>query len=387
MKRIFLLFVLSACIFCKVKAQTRNVIAPKKYDTVLVENQVKLIDSTKKANSLKTGQAHNLLTNFYQLAIKNAFGDKKELSYSSTIFGLLKARAYDTSKYTIDSNYIKKRWTRNIQVSISGRIDTNNNIASYGGGVKFYLMNKRDVSDKNGPFQKQMDQFVFELQKDLGEAMRKCRSSSRRDLIFASKEKYNKTFNIKDLDPELVDTLKKMRSKVVLGKGLADSAKSYFDQQIKLIKKKPLWSIGGSYLHSIQNKSDTTTIQSDFLVGLKKGKTDKFWEFNISTYLQLFNSRIPQSTSSQKFHFETGLNKILSENSAGESNMELKFFGSYDKGFNTTTIPTTTAANLTYRYLVSRLGGFWIPVTLSYDPGKGKFLGFIDLTFNIDPKK
>jgi hypothetical protein len=370
MKKICSLFIIGVLVYCSAKAQKSDTIA-----SII----------TKDVNKLKTGQANDVLTNFYQLAIKNVFGSKKELSYSSTIFGLLDS--VSKGKYEDAAFYKKTRWARNVELNVTSRIDTNNNVSAYGGGIKIYIVNARDVTKEDKHLNSTMSEYESRLMDTLQIALRKFFGSPRIAVIHSSISKYGEHFDYKKLDPELIDTLKKMHSGIVNGSGLAAVINQYFTDQINLIKKKPLWSIGGTYLHSIQNKNDTTTIKSDFLVGLGKNNPDNFWEFSVSTYLQLFNNRAPQSTASQKFHFETGFNKILSENSAGESNMELKFFGSYDKVFNTTTIPTTTTANLTYRYLVSRLGGFWIPVTLSYDPDKGKFLGFIDLTFNIDPKK
>ncbi|WP_295654808.1 hypothetical protein [uncultured Mucilaginibacter sp.] len=382
MKKIFLLSALLMCIIHEVRAQNSQ----KQIDSLEVENKAMEI---RKVNSVKTGLANDLLTNFYQLTIKDVFGNKKQLSYSSTIFGLLKLNAQDTSKYTNDADYLKYRWARNIQLSVSGKLDSNNNVASFGGGIKFYLLNKRDITKRDNVFQQHMRGFVDQISRDFQDAIGKISKSGisqkKFDVIMASKEKYNLTLRIMDLDSQLIDTLKSIHSKIVFGNGLADSAKNYFNQQIKVIKNRPLWSLAGTYLHSIQNTIDTATIQSDFLVGLRS-KTNNFWEFNASTYFQSYRSKLPQTSPSQKFHFETGFNRILHENTEEESDMELKFFGSYDKSFNTTTIPTAVKANLTYRYLVSRLGGFWIPVTLSYDPDKGKLFGFIDLTFNIDPK-
>lgn len=339
---------------------------------------------TKDVNKLKTGQANDVLTNFYQLAIKNIFGAKKELSFSSTIFGLLDS--ITRGKYENDAYYAKTRWARNIELTISGRVDSNSSVSSYGGGIKFYLINARDVTKKDDHLNTVMISYEQKLLDTLVTALKKFNNSPRRAAIHASVSKYGEHFDPTVLDPELIDTLKSMHSDIVYGKGLATQINNYFTEQVNLIKKKPLWSLGGSYLHSISNKIDTLTIQSDFLWGLGKDP-HKYWELSASSYLQVLDNPVPSSGSIKKFHIEGGFNKILSETNDGRSNMELKAFASFDKGFNTSLLPATTKANLTYRYLVSQLGGFWIPITLSYDPSKGKLLGFIDLTFNIDPKK
>jgi hypothetical protein len=364
---------------------TMLIVDAKAQDSTLTTYKQNSTGATKAANDFKTGQANDIITNFYKVAIKNIFGSKKEVSYSTTIFGLIDSLDH---KFAIDSFYKKTRWARNIELSVSGKIDSANHVTDFGGGVKIYLLNKRDITTEDKSFNSTMEKNELEINNDLSTVKKKLRLAHNIDpkvliKLMSSFTKFAKSKDYHDLEPQIIDTLIKMDSRLVKGIGLAKIADQFFAETVEKIKKRPLWSLAGNYDHATNNKTDTVIIESKFLVGLNwKGDA----EFNVTSNLKLFNNTENRDLSAQKFHFETGLNWILHKNSNGKSQEEFKFFGSYDKGFNASkTIPTATMANATYRYRVQQLGGFWVPVTLSYDPGKGKFLGFIDITINIDP--
>ncbi|OCX52484.1 hypothetical protein BEL04_13560 [Mucilaginibacter sp. PPCGB 2223] len=392
MKKQLFILLIPLLVAGHVNAQTETGNAPTTLPFIKTSNDVE-----KTSSILKTGIANDVLTNAYKIAIKNIFGDKKEASYSSTIYGTI--RIFNPN-FGSGAAYRGTRWARNVEWTVSGKVDSNSNIAGFGGTLKVTLLNKRDLTVRSDELTATMNNYSNIFIRDVARARSMLISNvegsnlsrSKKDstiriklnLLYSSIRKYGKSSDITDLDPDLLSALITMNSPIVNDGGLAAKANADFKNAVNEIKNKPLWTLSGTYFHVPYGKNDTTTIQSDLVFGLSKDSGSGFWEFNASGYARFFNNGL--LGSAQKYHFESGCNRVLREDANGKSNMEIKGFFSYDRGNNAPGFPTATTANITYRYLVDKFGGFWIPVTLSYNPNNGRFLGLIDLTINIDPK-
>ncbi|MEP7317645.1 MAG: hypothetical protein ABI921_02860 [Panacibacter sp.] len=343
------------------------------------------------AISSKTGNTKDVLPNMYQLALRNIFNKNGELSFSSTVFGLLDSI---NSKVEIDTVFAKLSWARNISFNISGKLDSSNSkIESYGGGIKVSIINRRDPTRKDDMFNTLMKHYLSEINTTFSKARTiiaernasdTIKQAQRLNDIFNSRNKFNDSHDLNDLDQEL-------RSVISNELGISDLSNIFskpfqeFDDWKKSLEKKPLWTFNYNLYHNTATKKDTSAFQTDFVVGfrLRKDKEDeKLWELNLSSYLKLCKTTDSTNKTSSLFHFEAGLNKVLSTDEDKKSQMELKLFGSYDKDFAVDNRKGIFTANITYRYRAFK--DFWIPVSLKYDPKNGNVFGYLTFALNLD---
>lgn len=389
MKKITLTLMTCGLIYLNSFSQT-NEEAPSK----VRERQVKraYVDSSQKAQKNKTGSTKDIFQNLYQLGIQNLFGKNGELSLSSTLFGLL-----DSANNKIESSdlYSKFRWARNVSINIKGKLDSSNSkVESYGGGVKFAILNKRDITKFDASFNAKMKEYETKLGVDKTNAILHFFESNqitddsiidkKKNEIEESLTKFLQSKDVNDLDKDFLKSL-------LFVTGVNNPEKMYLKPSEyvgdwkKSLNEKPLWTFDYNLYHNIATKKDTSAFQTDFVTGFKvrPNKADeKLWELNLSSYLKLCKTSDSTNKTSTIFHFEAGLNKVLSVDENDKSQMEFKFFGSYDKDFAVNNAKGTVTANATYRYRIGK--DFWIPVSLKYDPKKGNIFGYATLTFNLD---
>ena len=372
MKKKFILFSL-IIISLKVFSQT---------DTTILLNKI-----TQDAAASKTGQSNDILTNFYQLSLKNIFGKNGEISFTSTVFGIFDSL---NKKIEVDTVYRKLRWARNITLNVAGKLDSSDNrIASFGGGLTFSLINKRDITKYDSKLQPILK--IMEIAEGTALMAAKLRilsrfqdnaSQKRRgDEIDATINKFCETHKIKDIDKELQSTIDTLYGSA---KAIFVQPNVVYNQWKNRISERPLLTFGGNANYKPLDKVDTFTLKSDFLFGFYSGKDtnyEKPWEFNLSGSWGTKQS--DTTTSIQHLHIESGFNKVLTLDEDKNSAMEFKLFAAFDRDLKGTLKNySIITANFTYRLRV--LKSFWIPLTISYDPKRGNIFGFINLTANID---
>lgn len=358
-------------------------------DSILLQQASKKFQVSQKN---KSGLEKDIWPNLFQLAAKNIFGNDGELSFSSTLFGLA-----DSIKKNIevDTIFRKLQWARNISFSLNGKMDSAQRIATFGGGINIAIINKRDINLQDTYFNRVMENVETKIANTRARIL---------DILTENKTdeeriKINKDIAVKfaafktsgeagDLGDEYLQILKNSFH-VEDPKAFFFQADELYNTWLEDLKIKPVWTIGFNYMRNTILKSDTCKIRSEFLAGIKQkikpsGKMPKPWEFNASFFINLHKNSdtATDSKTAAPFHIEAGLNKILLQDDDGASQMELKFFGGFDKDLSIKNQKGIFTANATYRYRV--FGDFWVPVTISYDPKSGTMLGFASLTFNLD---
>ncbi|MBL7882906.1 MAG: hypothetical protein JNL69_02475, partial [Bacteroidia bacterium] len=108
--------------------------------------------SVRESANNKSGNSQDVLTSFYQLAMKNLFGDSRTLEFQSSLFAI-QAKA-DTSIW-IDTAYLKRTFARNFVVGINMSVDSNFKFEKNTLQLKYAIINNRDKT-------------VFDFAKTLG---------------------------------------------------------------------------------------------------------------------------------------------------------------------------------------------------------------------------
>ena len=392
MKKIIIIIGVALFLIQKSKAQNSPEIPT---DSVVREFKTEGGKLAQELLKKKPGLDKDILPNLYQLALKNVFGKDGELSFTSSIFGIFDSLA--SSKLKIlnpeDTLFSKLQWARNIFFSINGKMDSTNRISTFGGGLTFAIINKRDINISDKKMNKTLAQIETKIvdirakiKAKITEGMNENDREKKLEAIDKSYDEFRVTKNPDKLDPEFRQILHNDYN-ITAEKDFFFESSVLFEQRKEQLKTNPLWTLGFDYKRNTVLRLDTTTFKSDFVVGIRN-KNDpegkKPWEITASSALKLFNSVDSSATqkSTKAFHFEAGLNKILLADDDGSSNMELKLFAGLDKDFAIKGNKATITANSTFRY--KAFGDFWIPITLSYDPKKGTVFGFATLTFNLD---
>lgn len=383
MKKYMWLFTVSVFLYFTVNAQDSSA------NTIILKEASRRFQISQKN---KSGQEKDIWPNLFQMAAKNIFGDDGELSFSSTLFGLA-----DSIRRNIEVDTIFRRlqWARNISFSLAGKMDSSSRIATFGGGINFAIINKRDMNLKD----KYFNDVMAKIEDRIAGTRARLEDMLTENKSESDKEKINKEINSKfsafrksgkaeDIGDLYLKILKDSFS-ITDPKTFFFEANELYNSWQEDLKTKPIWTLGFNYMRNTILKSDTSKIKSEFLAGIKQkarssGKMRKPWELNVSSFLNLYKNA--DSTEGKKmampFHIEAGLNKILLHDDEDASQMELKFFASFDKDLSNSRQKGILMANATYRYRV--FGDFWVPVTISYDPKDGTVFGFASLTFNLD---
>jgi hypothetical protein len=159
-----------------------------------------------------------------------------------------------------------------------------------------------------------------------------------------------------------------------------------FDKFSKTVQRRPLWtlfpSLSYNYLESGWEKIGGG---SEFLVSLGKDVNKKPWELvaRLSYYQENDTATKKINLNSKTGSFSLGINKVLLENSQGESQMELKFSSEFPHNFSKAATQKNPTLNLDFKYKLFQ--SVWLPITISYDPERGNLAGFLNITMNLNP--
>lgn len=108
--------------------------------------QSQTVDLTKAAvagNKNASGAKQDVLANYLQVAANNLSSNNKGVSLKLNWFAL---NLMDSVHKYNDKNYLRTAWQRNGQFMFAGGIDNNNKFNSFGAGLNYNLVNRRDAA-------------------------------------------------------------------------------------------------------------------------------------------------------------------------------------------------------------------------------------------------
>jgi hypothetical protein len=362
------------------------------------------------ADSLKSGNYKDVLTSFFQLAFNNLTGPAKELKFSSDPFAIM---ARGNPELYNGRNWYKYRYLRRFNFNVTLKADSNYHLNSFSGGIKYALINKRDLTTSKAFFRSAAASDETKSWHELNVSLSKIQESISIDLPLRSRfrEAANKLtaqdstkLPFKDLPEDVRDYIVDYIDK------LPDSLKPDYKYLRTLIEhpdvnpyervlndynllrdeflKKPLWTIsaeGSSYTDQVVFAN--ATFSSQFLAGIGNNAQRTFtYEADLKAQYSLKDDSLVagRDLERQVFSFEPGINFVLRTKKEYKSYLEFKLSGSYYHIFPTLH-PAEKSDSLTLNAEI-RLRVYddiWVPIVLKYDPEHGNVFGFLNISANF----
>lgn len=350
------------------------------------------------ADSLASGNVKDVLTSFYQLALHNLVGPKKEFNFTSNPYALM---LKTNPNLSVDSSYRRYRVLRKLNFGVGVALDESYKFSGFSSGIKYALINNRDSTTSRWLLESalQADNEYTELNQALGQyARNSLRGDSLRDFILKVDTLFNnKTKTFDQFDPGFVQIVKMVAQQqnlkqflaVVSGPKVNIYAKEHesFDALKHSLQNKFLWTIGISDTsYKDQLLFSNLLFSTEALKGILHSSAATNLELDIKASYNLINDSLLPGKNLRKgiFAFEPGVNWVFKNKNTQLSFLEIKFSGEYDHVF-TGLYPNEKQDRIdfngTLRLRISN--NIWIPLQFRYDPVAGNVLGFINVTTNF----
>ena len=359
------------------------------------------------ANSTKTANSQDFLTNFYRVSLDSILGKNHTYSFNSTFYSL------ETIMRTIFSRKIKlelpktyqdlkkllqaDKFLKNNSLNFSLKGDSSNNLSSFSTGFTISIFNRRDILHNAIKYSSSLIELekYFELYRititKINEDLKKQNKGNTQFLNDLNQADSTKKYS--QLPDATKDILLKYSTDSHFSKeerallknllGNVDNGNIIFNNLNALYSRKPLLTFTPSYSYNITNKQPTYSFGLDFLFSLNpKDSHHTSWDGEIKTNYQILNDTSIKSTNFQNkpFSISVGINKVLLQDDKNQSLMEAKFFLQDVYQFEK---PTINKFTLNSSFRINIYKSLWLPITISYDPKKGNVLGFLSITANL----
>jgi len=352
------------------------------------------------ADSVKSGNAKDILTSFFQLGLNNLLGPNKELSINSSPFAIMLKRNPNLS---LDKNYKKYKPLRRLNFSLGVRFDSSFGFNGFSSGLQFSLIDQTDATTSKYIFEKlRSDELNHErdiLLTALNEYLINNVAAADKVSFATNINKVLQDVPFNSLDAgfqKIVKQLAADKNLTKIGNVFANKGDSSFKQidaaKYKAlknsIKNNLLWTIGisdSTYKDKFQFSN--VAIVSKLTKGIFDPEPgDNNLEVNMMAAYTFSNDTLRQGRNLKReiFTVESGINWILRDKTTDRPFCEMKFSGSYYHNFANTYINErrdSLTINGTLRVRV--LEDIWIPLEIKYDPRSGNIFGFLNIKANF----
>lgn len=344
------------------------------------------------AEDLKSGNYQDVLTSFFQLAAQDLTGNQHSFQFKTTLFAI-KLRA--DSSLLIDRNFIKQYASRNLQFDINLNFTDDFRFSGFTGGITYAIINQRDHSVANF-FKSRLPNLdsvylaqLNNLYIQFTDTIRKNKQLTRpdKDRIFiqldVGERYYVKTYKIDSFPQEFKTFVNQTNSLAELDSSLIKQIKTVRDSLYQTLDGKPLWTVAANATTgNSSNLFHSASLQTDFLMG---GEA----ELDIHAKAIYTDTMITGIIHRFNTDFSEGCNFTLFKNKAdGKHLVELKGALEYDhvfEGLLPDEKQDNFLANAELRIRI--LNDIWIPIIIKYDIKNANFLGFLNISANLDAFK
>jgi hypothetical protein len=352
------------------------------------------------ADSLKSGNAKDILTSFFQLGLNSITGPNKEFSFSSNPFAIMLKRNPGLS---LDKNYKKYKPLRKLNFNIGIRLDSSFGFNGFSSGLNFALIDQTDATTSKYILEKlRGDELNHErdiLLEALNDYLTKNVAAADQRAFAANINKVVQDAPFNTLDVAFQKTVKQLvadKNLNKIGNIFANKADSSFKQidaeKFKAlknsIKNHLLWTVGisdSTYKDKFQFSN--VAIVSKLSKGIfDPGPGDNNLEVNVMAAYTFSNDTLKKERNLKReiFTVESGLNWIIRDKTTDRPFCEMKFSGSYYHNFGsiyTNERRDSLTINGTLRVRI--LEDIWIPLEIKYDPKSGNIFGFLNIKANF----
>lgn len=366
-------------------------------------------------NNLKSGNTLDVLTNFFQLAFQDLTGTNKSFAFKSTLFGI---KTSVDSSLRVDTNFRKQNFARNLQFEIGVHTSGNFKPVGMSGGLTYALINNRDRKEadfRNTTYATALDQYHQGKYKAENE-YRKLLRDSLNNVILPEIKSIEVKLNNPDFTQDrqalnrqldsmqqIRENVSKMRADfnaVTNGKapvpqdlqaaydkiGLAELHQkvSYLYDSLMLEKASHGLLTAGLYARTDSNTSifNEGNLEFIYLKGLG-GK--RRIEADVRALIQCKDTLTPDNKYQFGMHLTGGANIIvLQSRYTHKSLLEIKPNLEF-KSILSQQYPDQENYfffNMDVRLRIT--DDIWIPVFIKYDIKNQNFLGFLNVSANLD---
>jgi len=324
------------------------------------------------AEDLKSGNYKDVLYSFFQVAVKDFTGESRALAFNTTLFAI-KAKA--NADLIRDVNFKNQTFARNFQFNFKVNLDQSFKYKGVTGGFTYALINDRDK--QTAILSSAVDKAYGEISDELNTLVRNGNPNGDAllaDSLNAGLETFMNEGLLTDFPKNLLnknkDKLKSLAEKV-------DAVNQQTEAEYKELEKKSLWTIAFNGTHDKATKLNSASVNSVFLNGQKH-------EIDIRASLSYGDTLTTVKVSQVKFKSTAGFNfKLFSDPKT--TWLEFKPHLEYNGVFENRLPDQKTHNFLANAELRLRLTkDIWLPVTLKYDIKDSNFLGFLNVSFNMD---
>ncbi|HTA26881.1 MAG TPA: hypothetical protein VK809_03785 [Bacteroidia bacterium] len=371
-----------------------------------LDAQQKLVQTYDNVTSQSTEQSNNDITSYFRIVANHITSDSSGYTLNMSLIALR-----DSSKWRRDTDF-KNKWNtflRHSQISGGVSLDKSQSINNINLKYTIAIWDKRDtalywlsefnriVGDSNSS-SKNLEHIqgtiskwtqlkyadTLKKQKGLtddaalaavGDSMRRW---NKKDGTSLDSSKINKTF-LKLLNicsQQLYNTdYFKLQRKIRDADNLAE----------KMVQQKGIFTAYPSTTYSYADKKmNDYSLGFTYLVGIFRNPQKKPWQFQVAGSVESKDTTSTKSvnTFSTSVNGSIGINKVLAENGQKQSIMEFNLSGQLKHYLMNSVKQTTPTIDATFK--IQAIKNTWVPLTLSYNPGKGNVFGYINVTINID---
>lgn len=371
--------------------------------TTYAQRQNTPLNKILSADSSASGNFKDILINFYQLAMKNLIGDKKELNFNSNPYAIL---LKSNPNLAIDTNYRKYRVLRKLNLGVGLNLNDAYRFNGFSSGIKYALINNRDSSTSKWLL-------MAALKEDsaytvLNQALAKYAHDSlppvlRRPFI----EKVNLLFNdpkiaFNKFDYQFQREVKKIAFAHKLTRFITlindspdinvwSAENAVYDKLKQSLQNKFLWTIGVSdTTYKDQFFFSNVLFSTEALKGILDPHAATNVELDIRASVNIINDTLYRNRNLHRsiFSFQPGINWVIKNKQSQLSFFELKFSGGYDhiiSGVYANEKRDQINFSGTIRLRITN--EIWIPLQFKYDPVNKNILGFLNITTNFTGMK
>ena len=354
------------------------------------------------ADSVKSGNAKDILTNFFQLGMNSITGPDKELSLHVNPFALMLKR---NPRLSMDKYYKKYKPLRRLNLDMGVKFDSSFRFNGFSSGLKFSLIDQTDATtSKFVAMQLRTDPLGLErdvLTVALGEYLQ----TEITDPVEKQKFVLNiNSFMQEDMPLNKMDAgFQKIVKEIVRDKKLDHIAELFkrkagqsfrvadslnYEKLKNSIKNNLLWTIGiNDYTYEDKFQFAHVAIVSELSKGIfdpEPGANNLEVHVKAAYTFSNDTSRIGRNLKRELLTAESGINWVIRDRTTERAFCEIKFSGSYYHHFGTVYLneqKQSLSINGTVRIRV--LDDIWIPLEIKYDPKSGNVFGFLNIKANF----
>jgi hypothetical protein len=371
----------------------------QKAEAILKESDQQAKTLVRTLNDIKTGNWQDVLTSFFQVAVNDLTGKDRTVGFKANLFAL-KAKADST--LLVDTNFIKHRIDRNFQFEFSLKLDSKYHFNAFKAGFNWAIINKRDSSLLSLIGTKADEAFqVGSLALSVGLVKFEATLIDTNRHFKSEKDSllYLKTSNIIDslmaLGPKYFIKSSVFPKEFVAVTDFETIQKNYaivdsvFNAELAKMRQAPLLTLSANGLFDRDpGFIKEGTAELVFLQGLtKKGRT---LELDVRASASLVDTLVNNIQNRIVFDAKGGCNwaMITSPKDRKKTIVEFKPHFEYRRvarGVYANEEATQFSANAELRVRIT--DNLWFPLTLKYDIENSNFLGFLNVSLNMNAFK